>query len=255
VIGLANRLSAPLVNRAYTAFPDVERHFPRGTVMRTGLAIRRGFSARPYGYDGRTLHVLVLGGSQGAQSLNETIPRALSRTRVAARVVHQAGNGNDRAVEELYAKLGAGSNVEVTPFIQDMPSAIARADLVVGRSGAGAVSEICAIGRPSLLIPYPHASGDHQYHNALSLERAGAAVCVRSEAATVELLTAELDRLGADADRLLEMSRAAESLGHPEAAEVVANDLLQLAQLPLGDDARDSDELTTTSSVSRHEVH
>jgi UDP-N-acetylglucosamine--N-acetylmuramyl-(pentapeptide) pyrophosphoryl-undecaprenol N-acetylglucosamine transferase len=171
---------------------------------------------------------LVLGGSQGAKSLNETVPHALSRCKTPTRVVHQAGNGNDRAVGALYASLGATQSVEVTPFIRDMPAALARADLVLGRAGAGAVSEICAVGRPSVLIPYPFASGDHQRRNAASLERAGAALCIGAADATVERLAAELDELGQDAARLLDMARAAEALGHPDAAESVALDLLQL---------------------------
>lgn len=254
VIGLANRLIAPFVSRAYTTFPEVERHFPRSAVLRTGVAIRRGFVPRPYGHDGTTLNVLVLGGSQGAKSLNETVPHALARCHVPTRVVHQAGNGNDRAVQELYTSLGASDGVEVTPFIRDMPAALARADLVIGRSGAGAVSEICAVGRPSLLIPYPYASGDHQFKNAQSLERAGAALCIRAVEATVERLTEELDALGGDSARLLEMAQAAEALGHPEAAEVVAADLLELGGIA----PRSNDDVAVSAqrAVSRSgEVH
>jgi UDP-N-acetylglucosamine--N-acetylmuramyl-(pentapeptide) pyrophosphoryl-undecaprenol N-acetylglucosamine transferase len=254
VVGLANRLVAPLVARAYTTFPEVERHFARAAVLRTGVAIRRGFAPSVYGYDGQTLNVLVLGGSQGAKSLNETVPHALSRCAVPTRVVHQAGNGNDRAVQEVYTRLGADRSVHVTPFIRDMAQALARADLVVGRAGAGAVSEICAVGRPSLLIPYPFASGDHQYTNAASLERAGAAVCIRSAEATVERLTLELDALGQDSGRLLEMAQAAEALGHPEAAETVALDLLELAGIAVLAD--DDGPVASDHRASRgHEVH
>lgn len=253
VAGLANRLMAPFVQRAYTTFPEVERHFAREAILRTGVAIRRGFTPRAYGYDGKTLRVLVLGGSQGAKALNETVPRALSRCRAPTRVVHQAGNGNDRGVAELYASLGASSSVEVTPFIRDMPEAIAAADLVVGRSGASAVSEICALGRPSLLIPYPFASGDHQYKNAESLARVGAAVCVRSTDATVERLAIELDRLAQDSASLFDMARSAQSLGRPDAAETVALDLLELAGIAaLGERRQDVSHETVERN---NEVH
>lgn len=234
VIGLANRLIAPFVQRAYTTFPQVERHFAAGCVLRTGLALRRGFEPRPYNYHGGTLNVLVLGGSQGAQSLNETVPHALSRCRAPLTVLHQAGKGNDGAVRQLYQSLGArGRQVHVEPFISDMPSTLANADLVIGRSGAGALAEICAIGRPALFIPYPYASGDHQYVNASVLVEQGAAVCLRSQEATVERLTAELDQLMESPDRLRQMAVAAQRLGKPDAAEVVAQDLMELGNLPL----------------------
>lgn len=255
VIGLANRLAAPLVSRAYTTFPEVERHFAKGKVLRTGVAIRRGFAPKAYAYDERTLHVLVLGGSQGAKSLNETVPHALAQSKVPTRVVHQAGNGNDRAVKELYDRLGAKRSVEVTPFIRDVPQALERADLVIGRSGAGAISEICAVGRPSLLIPYPYASGDHQYRNAESLQRAGAAVCLRSSDATIERIVQVLDRLGDAPEKLFEMAAAAQRLGRPDAAEVVATDLLQLGSIPQGDDAFDPQSSSDEHDKASREVH
>jgi UDP-N-acetylglucosamine--N-acetylmuramyl-(pentapeptide) pyrophosphoryl-undecaprenol N-acetylglucosamine transferase len=228
-VGIANRLVAPLVQRAYTAFPESEHHFSAGSVLRSGVPLRVGF--RPSAYARREeLSVLVLGGSQGAVSLNEAVPRALSRVDFPVRVVHQCGAGKDAAVRALYETLGAGARARVIPFIDDMPSELARADLVVSRAGAGAVAEICAVGRPSLLIPYPYA-GDHQRLNAESLVRAGAALCVRADDATPERLATELARLSRDTDALSRMAAAALALGRPDAALVVAKDLLSLAGL------------------------
>jgi UDP-N-acetylglucosamine--N-acetylmuramyl-(pentapeptide) pyrophosphoryl-undecaprenol N-acetylglucosamine transferase len=240
VIGLANRLVAPLVARAYTAFPSVEKHFAKGSVLRTGVALRRGFEPRLYGYQGGTLNVLVLGGSQGAKSLNETVPHALGTSRTPLTVVHQAGKGNDELVRQRYEALGATEHVQVVPFIADMPRALAAADLVIGRAGAGAVSEICAVGRPSLLIPYPFASGNHQYKNALSLEQAGAARCIAASEATVQRLGEEIDALAKDPARLRSMAKSAQNIGRPDAAETVALDLLEIGNLPL--DEMDGDE-------------
>ncbi len=259
VIGLANRLMAPWVQRAYTCFPEVEKHFPSGSVLRTGVAIRQGFAPRPYDFDGSVLRVLVLGGSQGAKSLNETVPQALARCSVPLRVVHQAGKGNDLQVRQLYASVGADPGaVEVIPFISDMPSALAAADLVVGRSGAGAVSEICAVGRPSLLVPYPYASGDHQFKNAQSLVARGAAVCVRAEEATVDRLARSIDELVTAPGRLEAMAKAALGLGKPDAAEVVARDLLALGNVQVRDGASDSDDFEVNPgdcSPAPSEVH
>jgi UDP-N-acetylglucosamine--N-acetylmuramyl-(pentapeptide) pyrophosphoryl-undecaprenol N-acetylglucosamine transferase len=236
-VGIANRLVAPLVQRAYTAFPESEKHFGAGAVLRTGVPLRAGF--RPSAYaPGKELRVLVLGGSQGAVSLNESVPRALARVSIPVRVVHQCGAGRDGAVRALYSELGAGGRAQVLPFIDDVADELARADLVVGRAGAGAVAEICAVGRPSLLIPYPFA-GDHQRHNAESIARAGAAVCVRAQDATVERLSREIERLAAEPGQLSSMAKAALELGRPDAALIVAKDLLSLAGLaPSGSHSR-----------------
>lgn len=241
VIGFANRVVAPLVQRAYTSFPDVERSFPRGTVLRTGLAIRRGFEPVDLTEPNDPLRVLVLGGSQGALALNDAVPKALARVPGRWSVVHQAGKGHDAHVRELYRALVIGAErVEVLPFIGDMPAALAAADLVISRSGAGATAEICAVGRPALFIPYPFAAGNHQLKNARALERAGAAVCISASEASPERLTREISALVGDRARLVRMARTAQGLGRPDAAEVVARDLLALGNVQPGE-GRDSD--------------
>jgi UDP-N-acetylglucosamine--N-acetylmuramyl-(pentapeptide) pyrophosphoryl-undecaprenol N-acetylglucosamine transferase len=149
-----------------------------------------------------------------------------------------------------------GYEAQVVPFIRDMPEALAKAHLVVGRAGAGAVSELCAVGRPSILVPYPFASGDHQYHNAAALARANAAVCVRNEQATTERLAEELRVLVEAPQKLRGMAAAAKAIGRPEASEVIAQDLLQLGNVDLSE-ARDVDELDLEGqvSVTPSEVH
>jgi UDP-N-acetylglucosamine--N-acetylmuramyl-(pentapeptide) pyrophosphoryl-undecaprenol N-acetylglucosamine transferase len=247
-IGLANRLVAPFVQRAYTAFPESERHFKEGAVLRTGVPIRKGFEPKPYGRSDSALRILVLGGSQGAQSLNEIVPRAFCRTRAALRVVHQVGRGHEEKVRALYDALGASGWATVVGFIDDMPSALAAADLVVGRAGASAVAEICAVGRPSILIPYPFA-GDHQRHNAESLARRGAALCVLAPEATEERLAVEIEKLASDPARLPKMAASAKDLGRPDAALVIARDLVAFAGL--GDSARFASDSSAQKDTSR----
>lgn len=256
VIGLTNRVVAPFVARAYTAFPEVEKHFRSGAVMRSGVAIRRGFEPQPYGYDGGPLRVLVLGGSQGAKSLNETLPRALARAQTQLLVTHQAGKGHDAALRALYQQLGADEHLQVVPFIGDMAGAIRDCDLVVGRCGASAVAEVCAVGRPGIFIPFPYASGDHQRLNAMSLVRSGAAVCVPSEEATAERLTAEIDALAGDPPVLRRMAEASQHLGKPDSAEAVAVDLLELGAIP-HDEAEDPEKFGSAKAATPHpsEVH
>jgi UDP-N-acetylglucosamine--N-acetylmuramyl-(pentapeptide) pyrophosphoryl-undecaprenol N-acetylglucosamine transferase len=226
VMGLSNRLLAPLVQRAYTAFAETERHFKRSVVLRTGVPLRSGFFGRPYPRRGNELSILVLGGSQGAKALNDTLPAAFAELAIPLRVVHQAGKDSDRVLE-LYRAAGL-PQAEVIPFIEDMPAALARAELVVGRAGASAVSEICAIGRPGLLIPYPFAAGDHQLKNAEALSRAGACVCLPAQLASAPRIAQEINWLLQD-ERLPKMAERARECGRPEAARVVAEDLLNLA--------------------------
>jgi UDP-N-acetylglucosamine--N-acetylmuramyl-(pentapeptide) pyrophosphoryl-undecaprenol N-acetylglucosamine transferase len=231
-IGLTNRLIAPWVQRAYTAFTEVERHFRSGRVLRTGVPIREGFAAEPLGPRAECLRVLVLGGSQGAEFLNRQLPAALHQAKTPISVLHQSGPDRSGEVRERYHQLGFGERACVVPFIQDMPSALGRAELVVGRSGASAVAEICAVGRPSLLVPYPLAAADHQLHNARSLERGGASVCITQDEATSPRLAAVIDRLASAPGLLQRMAERALDAGRPRAALTIACDLLVLARLP-----------------------
>lgn len=229
-IGLSNRLLVPLISRAYTAFPESARFFRPASVLETGVPLRPGFSARQLANSSREARVLVLGGSQGAKTLNESVPRALAALEMPVSVVHQAGARHEAPTRALYAELGLADRARVMPFIDDMSEALARADLVIGRAGAGAVGEICAVGRPSVLIPYPYA-GDHQRFNALSLERRGAAVTVLAKDATPERLSQKIGRILSDRGKLSEMAQQARVLGRPNAAQAIARDLLALAGL------------------------
>ncbi len=225
VIGLTNRWMARFAQRGYTAFAEVDAHFAPAAVRRTGVPLRGGFAARPYHRQSGPLSILVLGGSQGARSLNEAVPRALTRLAFPVRVVHQTGRAHVDDVRARYAQLGLDT-AEVVPFIDDMPAALAGAELVIARAGASAVSEIGAVGRPSLLVPYPFAAGDHQRKNAEALERAGAARCLPAADATPERIASELSAL-VEGNRLTEMAQRARAWGRPDAAADVARDLLQ----------------------------
>ncbi|MDF3065093.1 MAG: UDP-N-acetylglucosamine--N-acetylmuramyl-(pentapeptide) pyrophosphoryl-undecaprenol transferase [Polyangiaceae bacterium] len=231
--GLANRLIAPFVQRAYIAFPESHRYFAKGAVVQTGVPLRDGFAPAPYTAPRGALRVLVLGGSQGAKSLNEAVPRALAQLGSTVSVVHQCGRAHEDAARALYAELGFGERAHIAPFIDDMPRALGEADLVVGRAGANAVAEICAVGRPSLLVPYPFA-GDHQKHNADSLAREGAAEWLPSAEATPERLAEKLRSLMSDPARLIAMADSARRIGRPHAARAIAQDLLALAELSTG---------------------
>ena len=229
--GLTNRILAPFADRIFVAWPHLKTLGGRGRARVDGVPLRSTFAPRPVPKR-PGCRVLVLGGSQGARALNERVPEAVGRLglmRNELSVVHQCGK-NAEAVEAAYRKSGF-SQVQAVSFIDDVAGAIADADLVVGRAGAVSIAEICAIGRPSILIPFPHAADDHQAANALALQEAGGAICIREEAADPVRLAVELERLLADPGRLRAMGNAARDAGRPDAARVIAAEIARLAKL------------------------
>ena len=234
-VGLTNRLLVPLAKRAYVAWPEAAARFRNGTARLFGVPLRSGFAPKPYAPHG-TARVLVMGGSQGAAPLNERVPEAIARlaeTVPNLEVVHQAGRDRDAAVRDAYARHGF-ARVTVTPFLDDVAKEISLADVVLARSGAGTVAEISAVGRAAILVPFPHAAGDHQAKNAESLARSGGAIALRQEAADSTRIAMELGVLFADDAARTKMADAARTHGRPTAAHDVARDLLELAGIALG---------------------
>ncbi|AUX21050.1 UDP-diphospho-muramoylpentapeptide beta-N- acetylglucosaminyltransferase [Sorangium cellulosum] len=235
VLGLSNRLLSPIVDRAYVAFPETARALRPSTVRHVGVPLRRAFARAPYAPREGELSLLVLGGSQGALALNDVVPRAIAASRgrgVDLDVVHQTGRDREAAVRSLYADLGLSGRARVVPFIDDVAAALAAADVVIARAGASTLAELCAVGRPSILIPYPFAADDHQMKNARSLERSSAAVAIAQADATEARLAAEIARLAAAPALRARMADAAAALAAPDAAARVAQDLLELARAP-----------------------
>jgi UDP-N-acetylglucosamine--N-acetylmuramyl-(pentapeptide) pyrophosphoryl-undecaprenol N-acetylglucosamine transferase len=228
-VGLANRILAPFAKRAYLAWPDAAGGFRTGALRWYGVPLRPGFSPRPYAARG-TARVLVMGGSQGARGLNERLPEAIARLSAErdVEVVHQAGRDRDEPVRAAYARGGVKASTVVS-FIDDVARAIEAADVVVARAGAVTIAEISAIGRASVLVPFPDASDDHQARNAEALARARAAVCLRQDAADPARLATELGMLLDDDARRVAMADASRARGRPNAAHDVAADLLGLA--------------------------
>lgn len=235
VVGLTNRILAPFARRAYVAWDEAATRF-RASARRTyGVPVRRGFVPDPYKPRG-TARVLVLGGSQGAAALNDRVPDAMARLTGAIgglSVVHQAGVGRDgvprdAAVRDAYASRGVEGAV-VVAFLDDVARAIAEADVVVARAGAGTIAEITAIGRAAILVPFPHSADDHQGRNAEGLARLGAAVSVHQQEASATRLASEIERVLGDDSLRVSMADAARAHGRPTAAHDVAVDLLALA--------------------------
>lgn len=232
VMGLTNKILSHLVTRAYIAWSDLASSFPKGRAIRTGVPLRRAFAEAPLTKLRRS--VLVLGGSQGARVLNERVPEALGRLRdegLNLRVVHQTGKSAEEDVRARYAAAKV-QHATVAPFLDDVATAMAEADLVIGRAGAGVVSEILAVGRPSLLVPFPHAAGDHQAKNAEEVAAAKAGLAIREEAADSVRLAKEIRGLYDNESMFLAMAKNAASLGTRDAAQLIARDLLGIAKVP-----------------------
>ncbi len=219
VAGTVNRVLAGIADRVFTAFPNVLR---KGHCI--GNPLRAAFlsqAAPQQRFEGRSgpLKLLVLGGSLGAQALNQAVPQALALIDPPQRpdVTHQCGNEHQEATAELYRT--AGVLAEVVAFIDDTASAFAQADLVLCRAGASTVTELAAVGAAALFVPLPSAVDDHQSANARYLVDAGAAWLLAQSELTAQRLASLLR--GMDRPRLLERASAARSLARTGATEAI----------------------------------
>ena len=173
VAGMTNKILAKLAQAVAQAFPNTfDGAQTTGNPVRPEILAMAGPAERCVDQV-QPLRLLVFGGSQGAQALNEQVPAALAQLSAPLTVVHQAGRGKAEATRQAYQK--AGVPAQVIEFIDDMAKAYSQADLVIGRAGALTVSELAAAGLPAILVPLPIAVDDHQTHNGRWLERAGAA--------------------------------------------------------------------------------
>ncbi len=218
--GFANRLVAKFVSGAAVHFEETAKYFRHAQV--TGVPVRQAFFEIPPTRGG-TPTVLVFGGSQGAHAINQAMIRCLpvlQREAPGIRIIHQTGERDYNDALAAYQSLGEAA--EVFKFIDDMPSAFARADLVVCRSGASTVAEIAAAGKPAVFVPFPRAADDHQRVNAEALARHGAAVVVEESKLEGVWLAETIAALLQDPHRLHKMSDAARELAHPNAARDIA---------------------------------
>ncbi|MBZ5645950.1 MAG: undecaprenyldiphospho-muramoylpentapeptide beta-N-acetylglucosaminyltransferase [Acidobacteriia bacterium] len=220
VPGFANRVIAPMVSAAAVHFEETCSYFRNCHV--TGVPVRRAFFDIP-AKQGGSPTLLVFGGSQGATAINRALKEALPALyqRVPGlHIVHQTGERDFQEAQRVY--LEAGVSAEIFPFIEQMPEAFRRADLLLCRSGASTVAEITAAGKPAIFAPFPHAADDHQRRNAEALERAAAAVLLPEPELTPEKLTDTVASLLNDPARLARMSQAARTLAHPNATREIA---------------------------------
>jgi UDP-N-acetylglucosamine--N-acetylmuramyl-(pentapeptide) pyrophosphoryl-undecaprenol N-acetylglucosamine transferase len=219
--GFTNRWMGRFVARALVNFEETAGYFPRGKAELTGLPVRPEFFALRAKPLGDTLTLLITGGSRGSRTLNNAARESWPLFQgFPVRIVHQTGREAHAEIAREFA--ASGIEGEVVPFIEDMPAAFASADVVVCRSGAGAVAEIAAAGKPAVFVPFPFAADDHQTRNAEVLARAGAARMVPDREFTGKKLFEEVSALAAAPEALEKMGRAARAFARPGAAERAA---------------------------------
>jgi len=234
VPGFANRMVSKKVSGVAVHFQETARFFRNAEV--TGVPVREAFfqiAVEPTGNADPTL--LVFGGSQGANAINQAMIHCLpelSKQIPKIHIIHQTGERGFGDAQAAYQK--SGLSAEVFPFIADMPAFFARADLILCRSGASTVAEITAAGKPAVFVPFPLAADDHQRINAQALERAGAAVVVEETKLERVWLADTIAALLGDPARLQRMSTAARSLAHPDAARDIAEMAARLAGIEEG---------------------
>ncbi|MDH5525926.1 MAG: undecaprenyldiphospho-muramoylpentapeptide beta-N-acetylglucosaminyltransferase [Nitrospirota bacterium] len=228
--GVTNRIFGPGVDRVFLSFEAARDHFKGGTFSVAGNPVRGELLdaavPRP---ENAPPHLLVFGGSQGAQAINNAVIDAIEPMLAAVpdlTVTLQTGDhDHSRVAAELRRH---AARVEVLRFIDHMGAAYAAADLVVARAGATSLAEITALGKPSILIPYPHATHDHQRANAVTLVEAGAAVMIEQKELTPERLAETATSLLQNRSQMATMEKASRGLGRPGAAEEIVAECLQL---------------------------
>jgi len=235
VLGRVNEAFARRVHRVAcgtwpTELPSGVKGVHTGNPVRAAVRAEDGAPYVPPGEG--PIHVLVIGGSQGARVLSKAVPKALAELPAAMRqrllVSHQARPEDAEEVERTYSRSGIACDVQ--NFFRDVPKRLAQAQLVISRSGASSVADISVIGRPSILIPYAAAAGDHQTANARALSSAQAAILIPESKLAPGTLSEHIERVLTDAEGAAAMAAAARAAARPDAAERLADLVEELAE-------------------------
>ncbi|MBO6189464.1 MAG: undecaprenyldiphospho-muramoylpentapeptide beta-N-acetylglucosaminyltransferase [Alloprevotella sp.] len=237
--GVTNKLLAKQAQCICVAYDGMERFFPADRIMLTGNPVRRSLlneaptkadALRKLSLDEGKHTILIIGGSLGARTINESILGNLPLIRAQREVQFfwQTGKYYNASIAEELKGRGCPDNLHVADFISDMPAAYAAADLVVSRAGAGSISELCLLGKPAILVPSPNVAEDHQTKNAMALANKGAALCVADADARRTLLPLAINTV-TDAQRLQGLTTEILKLAKPDAAEEIAREVLKLA--------------------------
>jgi len=237
--GLANKTLARNASKICVAYEGMERFFPAEKIMLTGNPVRQQLlettvtkdeAIRTFGLQPGKKTILLVGGSLGARTLNESVLNHLDDIRQSdIQLIWQTGKYYSAQIAERLAASGRPDNMVVTDFISDMGAAYKAADIVVSRAGAGSISEFCLLGKPVILVPSPNVAEDHQTKNALALVRRDAALYVKDAEAPLTLLPLAIDTVHDDS-RLQSLHEHILQLALPDSATIIAREVIALAE-------------------------
>jgi UDP-N-acetylglucosamine--N-acetylmuramyl-(pentapeptide) pyrophosphoryl-undecaprenol N-acetylglucosamine transferase len=233
--GRANRTMARWSDAVLCHWESSKKRFKKGHVVVTGVPIRSGIieneteaGDNPFGLDSQKKTLLIMGGSQGAQAINKVMLQSIPTLQTLVpglQIIHLTGKYGYQEAREAYSCMGISSFV--SEFYNDIGIAYRLSDLVISRSGANAIAEIAAVGIPAILIPYPHATDNHQYWNANELSSAGGALIIKQEELTPERVIKLVSDLLMNDERLENMKKINKSLSKPFAAARVVDKVCQ----------------------------
>lgn len=237
--GVTNKSLAKKAKKVCVAYEGMERFFPAERIMLTGNPVRQGLlnkelvkadCAASFGFTAERPLILVIGGSLGARTVNQSILQNLELiAKSDVQIVWQTGNYYSKAIAAELETKGRPSNLFVTDFISKMDEAYAAADLVISRAGASSISELCLLGKPSILVPSPNVAEDHQTHNAMALVNKGAALLVKDVEAVEKLIPLALKTV-MDNDKLQALGANAYKMAFKDSANVIADEVIKLAE-------------------------
>ncbi len=247
--GVTNKLLAQKARKICVAYNGMEKFFPADKIIITGNPVRQnllankpehGEAVASFGFNPQKKTILILGGSLGARSINQTMIAALDAIKAHSNVqfIWQTGKIYIQQIKDAIttatgeavrnSRISAIPNLYVADFIKDMSSAYSAADLVISRAGAGSISEFCLLGKPVILVPSPNVAEDHQTKNALALVDKEAAIYVKDADAMEQLVSTALETV-ADDEKLKVLSKNISTLALPDSAAIIAEEVLKLA--------------------------
>ncbi|MBQ8336661.1 MAG: undecaprenyldiphospho-muramoylpentapeptide beta-N-acetylglucosaminyltransferase [Bacteroidaceae bacterium] len=238
--GVTNKILAGKAKMICVAYDGMERFFPHEKIKMTGNPVRKSLidmktnraeAIKAMGLDESKKCVLIVGGSLGARSINEGVLASIEliRENNDIQFVWQTGKLYFEEMKERIAAAGKPDNIIVTDFVSNMANALGAADLVVSRAGAGSISEFALLGKAVILVPSPNVSEDHQTKNAMALVEKGAAIHVPDTRTKEDMIKTAIETVK-DAEKIETLEKNVEKLGRPNAAEVIADEVVMLAE-------------------------
>ncbi len=236
--GITNKSLAKKADKICVAYEGMERFFPSNRILLTGNPVRQGLlnpnltkteSSAIFKFDPDSPTILLIGGSLGARTMNESVLNNVELlVKSPIQLIWQTGGNYYKTVKDSMERYGKLKNVFVTDFISRMDLAYKAADIVLSRAGASSISELCLLGKPSILVPSPNVAEDHQTHNAMALVKNNAAVMIKDADAVKKLLPTAM-KMVTDKERLKTLGANAQKMAFKDSARVIAKEIIKLA--------------------------